>query len=89
MITLGLIKCLIVVVDAMSPIYAWAIPQGVQQALTVLISYIGHGFQFVGLFIDLNFVWMVFDCMVVYFGIYIVRAIVTAAIGLFTGAEGE
>lgn len=89
MITLGLIKCLIVVIDAMSPIYAWAIPQGVQQALTVLMSYIGHGFQFVGLFIELPFVWMVFDCLVVYFGVYIVRAIVTAAIGLFTGAEGE
>lgn len=89
MITLGLIKCLISVIDFMSPIYSWAIPQGVQQALTVLMKYIGHGFQFVGLFIELDFVWMVFDCLVVYFGVYIVRSIVTAAIGLFTGAEGE
>lgn len=89
MITLFLIKCLISVVDFMSPIYSWAIPQGVQQALTVLMKYIGHGFQFVGLFIELDFVWMVFDCLVVYFGVYIVRAIVTAAIGLFTGAEAD
>lgn len=89
MITLGLIKCFISVIDFMSPIYSWAIPQGVQQALTVLMKYIGHGFQFVGLFIELNFVWMVFDCLVVYFGVYIVRAIVTAAIGLFTGAESD
>lgn len=89
MITLALIKCFISVIDFMSPIYSWAIPQGVQQALTVLMKYIGHGFQFVGLFIELDFVWMVFDCLVVYFGVYIVRAIVTAAIGLFTGAEGE
>lgn len=89
MITLGLIKCFISVIDFMSPIYSWAIPQGVQQALTVLMKYIGHGFQFVGLFIELDFVWMVFDCLVVYFGVYIVRAIVTAAIGLFTGAEAD
>lgn len=89
MITLGLIKCFISVIDFMSPIFSWAIPQGVQQALTVLMKYIGHGFQFVGLFIELNFVWMVFDCLVVYFGVYIVRAIVTAAIGLFTGAESD
>ena len=89
MITLLLVKGLISVVDFISPIFSWAIPQGVQQALTVLMSYIGHGFHFVGLFIDINFVWMVFDCMVMYFAVYIVRAIVVSAIGLFTGAEGE
>lgn len=89
MITLLLVKGLITVVDFISPIFSWAIPQGVEQALTVLMSYIGHGFHFVGLFIDINFVWMVFDCMVMYFAVYIVRAIVVSAIGLFTGAKED
>lgn len=89
MITLFLVKGLISVVDFISPIFSWAIPQGVEQALTVLMSYIGHGFHFVGLFIDINFVWMVFDCMVMYFAVYIVRAIVVSAIGLFTGAKED
>ena len=89
MITLLLIKGLVSVVDFISPIFSWAIPQGVQQALTVLMSYIGHGFHFVGLFIDINFVWMVFDCMVMYFAVYIVRAIVVSTIGLFTGAKED
>lgn len=89
MITLLLVKGLISVIDFISPIFSWAIPQGVEQALTVLISYIGHGFHFVGLFIDINFVWMVFDCMVMYFAVYIVRAVVVSAIGLFTGAKED
>ena len=89
MITLLLVKGLITVVDFISPIFSWAIPQGVEQALTVLMSYIGHGFHFVGLFIDINFVWMVFDCMVMYFAVYIIRAIVVSAIGLFTGAKED
>lgn len=89
MITLALVKCFITVVDFISPIFSWAIPQGVQQALTVLMSYIGHGFHFVALFIDINFVWMIFDCMVMYFAVYIVRAIVVASIGLFTGANED
>lgn len=89
MITLLLVKGLITVVDFISPIFSWAIPQGVEQALTVLMGYIGHGFHFVGLFIDINFVWMVFDCMVMYFAVYIVRAIVVSAIGLFTGAKED
>lgn len=89
MITLFLVKAFITVVDFISPVFSWAIPQGVQQALNVLMGYIGHGFQFVGLFIELDFVWMVFDCLVVYFGVYIVRAIVVASIGLFTGAKED
>lgn len=89
MITLLLVKGLISVIDFISPIFSWAIPQGVEQALTVLMSYIGHGFHFVALFIDINFVWMVFDCMVMYFAVYIVRAIVVSAIGLFTGAKED
>ena len=89
MITLLLVKGLIAVVDFISPIFSWAIPQGVEQALTVLMSYIGHGFHFVGLFIDINFVWMVFDCMVMYFVVYIIRAIVVSAIGLFTGSKED
>lgn len=89
MITLLLIKGLISVVDFISPIFSWAIPQGVEQALTVLMSYIGHGFHFVSLFIDINFVWMVFDCMVMYFAVYIFRAIAVSAIGLFTGAKED
>ena len=89
MITLLLVKGLVSVIDFISPVFSWAIPQGVEQALTVLMSYIGHGFHFVGFFIDINFVWMVFDCMVMYFAVYIVRAIVVSTIGLFTGAKED
>lgn len=89
MITLFLCKCIISLVDLIAPVFTWVLPAGVQQAMSVLLEHIGHGFQFVGLFIELDFVWMVFDCLVVYFGVYIVRSIVIFSIGLFTGAKGE